>query len=175
MKGDWMQTYTGRRFWPLDPVAGDIEIMDIAHALSNQCRYAGHTRFHYSVAQHSVLVSENVAPEHALWGLLHDASEAYLVDVPRPVKPHLPGYYEAEERVQKAVAERFGLSWPMPAEVKRVDDAILADEWSYLMQTSALEAGISAPPLGVRIYRISPGEARARFLGRFRDLAGYRL
>lgn len=75
MKGDWMQTYTGRRFWPLDPVAGDIEIMDIAHALSNQCRYAGHTRFHYSVAQHSVQVSENVAPEHALWGLLHDAPD----------------------------------------------------------------------------------------------------
>lgn len=78
----WILTSTGRQFWPLQPRADEICIEDIAHHLSMQCRFTGATRFHYSVAQHSVLVSQ-LAPdgENPLWGLLHDAAEAYLVDV----------------------------------------------------------------------------------------------
>ena len=79
--GDWMQTYTGERFWPLDPRIEDIHIRDISMALGKLCRYGGHTIFFYSVAEHSVLVSEYVPEEYALWGLLHDASEAYLSDI----------------------------------------------------------------------------------------------
>ena len=136
---DWIQTYTGRQFWPLDPRAEDIDALDIAHALSNLCRFGGHCTQFYSVAQHSVLVSqvcERMAPEvpgAVLWGLLHDASEAYLADVPRPVKPFLAGYVELEKRVLETVANRFDLPWPIPEVVKRVDNAILVDEMEQLM------------------------------------------
>ena len=85
-KGDWIQTFTGRAFYVLDPRPEDVDIEDIAHALSMQCRFAGHCREFYSVAQHSVTASWLVPPEDALWGLLHDAAEAYVVDLPRPIK-----------------------------------------------------------------------------------------
>lgn len=84
-RGDWMMTYSGRAFWPLDPRADEIDPLDIAHALSMLCRYGGHVRRFYSVAEHCVLMSHAVAPEHALWALLHDATEAYMVDLPRPI------------------------------------------------------------------------------------------
>jgi hypothetical protein len=85
-KGDWMQTYTGRQFWPIDPRADEIDIVDIAHALSQQCRFAGHCKSFYSVATHSWHTSNVCNSENALWGLLHDAAEAYLVDLPTPIK-----------------------------------------------------------------------------------------
>jgi 5'-deoxynucleotidase YfbR-like HD superfamily hydrolase len=124
----WIQTYTGKPFWPLEPELGEIDIVDIAHALSMQCRYSGHTKRFYSVAEHSVHISNSVSPENALWGLLHDASEAYLVDIPRPLKPYLPQYKEAETRCMMAIAKRVGLSWPEPAEVKEMDTRILFNE-----------------------------------------------
>lgn len=87
----WIRTFTGKRFYPLKPTIEDIDILDIAHALSNQCRFSGHSKWHYSVGQHSVYVSQVVrslggSPTDIMWGLLHDASEAYLVDLPTPVK-----------------------------------------------------------------------------------------
>ena len=110
-KGDWMQTYTGRQFWPLDPRPEEVVIEDIARALSMQCRFAGHCAKFYSVADHSVRVSM-LADENstlALAGLLHDAAEAYVVDVPRPLKRFLPGYKEIEREVARAIEKRFGL------------------------------------------------------------------
>jgi hypothetical protein len=97
--GDWIQTYSGRQFWPLDPRVEDVHLEDIAHALSNVCRYTGHVREFYSVAEHSVHVSWSCEPEDALWGLLHDASEAYLADMARPVKQNMPVYVAAERLV----------------------------------------------------------------------------
>ena len=95
-------TFSGLRFWPLDPNPEKILIADIAHALAHQCRFGGHASKFYSVAEHSVHVSKLCLPEHALWGLLHDASEAYLVDLPRPLKllPEFAPYREAERRLQ---------------------------------------------------------------------------
>ena len=77
-RGDWIQTYLGIQFWPLDPRPEEVMLFDIAHSLSNMCRFTGHCREFYSVAQHSVIVSQNVPREDAAWGLLHDASEAYM-------------------------------------------------------------------------------------------------
>jgi uncharacterized protein len=115
-KGDWMTTYTGQQFWPLDPRPEDIDLTDIAHALSLQCRFAGHCRYHYSIAEHSLLVASivsEIAPndETLKAALLHDASEAYLTDIPRPLKrQRVFEEYRAHERImQAAIWERFGI------------------------------------------------------------------
>lgn len=137
-KGDWMQTFTGRQFWPLDPRPEEIDLVDIAHSLAMQVRFTGHAPSPYTIAQHSVLVSRRAEAltipgedprRMGLWGLLHDASEAYLVDVARPVKRFLANYQDIEAGVMRAVCKRFGLlPETMPPEVKRADDELLATE-----------------------------------------------
>lgn len=167
--GDWLQTFTGRPFWPLDPRPDEIDIEDIAQALSLKCRYGGHCLCFYSVAEHSVLVSQHVAPEHALWALLHDAGEAYLADIPRPVKPSLDGWKAIEARVMRAVCDRFGLPHQEPREVKAVDFAITTDEKISLMADGPAWTGLM-PPVGAVIRGLSPVEARAAFMARFAEL-----
>lgn len=171
--GGWIQTYTGRKFWPLDPRPDEIDIQDIAHALSQMCRYAGHCTSFYSVAQHSVLMAESPAvPAPAkLWALLHDASEAYLVDVPRPIKPHLGGYTEIEAKVMLAVCKRFGLPAAMPPSVKSADNRILFDEKKAIMNPGpAWDTIADLEPLGVAIITWPPVVAKRRFLEVFNKL-----
>lgn len=167
--GDWLQTYSGRQFWPMDPRADEVHIEDIAHALSLQCRYAGHCIQFYSVAEHSCHVAlwllRNYGPMTAMYGLLHDASEAYLVDVPRPVKPYLAGYKDAETKVQDAVHVRFGLGVGMPKAVKEADDRIIADE---LVNLRPMEWHARYDdPLGVKIGCWKPDAAEDEFLSMF--------
>lgn len=109
-----MQTASGRMFYPLDPRPDEIHIEDIAAALSRICRFGGHCRAFYSVAQHSVLVSEHSGPGDELWGLLHDASEAYLGDLIRPLKRQecMSSWRKAEAAVMSAVRVRFQLPGP---------------------------------------------------------------
>lgn len=168
--GDFMQTYTGGKFWPLDPRPDEVNIYDVAHSLSLQCRYAGHCERFYSVAEHSVLMARWVSPANRLWALLHDASEAYLVDVPRPLKRHLPSYKEAEAKVMAAICERFGLPHAMPAEVHEADNRIIADELVN-MRPMAWHAKHD-DPLGVRLEFWSPKEARGHFMLEFERLKG---
>jgi len=174
--GDWIQTVTGVRFYPCDPHADEVRIEDIAHALSNLCRFAGHTSHFYSVAQHSVLVSQIVPFEHAFWGLLHDATEAYLVDLPRPVKrsAFLEGYRQLEHRLEEVIAERFGLAQPIPEEVKRADLVLLATERRDLfsMRVGPWKTSECVAPLEAVIYPWSPDIARDRFLRRFDEIVG---
>jgi hypothetical protein len=100
-RGGWMQTFTGRQFFPMDPRPEEVDPTDIAHALSLLCRYNGHVDRFYSVAEHCVHLSYVVPPEHALWALLHDATEAYVGDMISPLKIHMPGYRAAEDRAAK--------------------------------------------------------------------------
>lgn len=175
-KGGWIQTYTGWQFWPLDPRPEDIDIVDIAHALAMKCRYGGHSRRFYSVAEHSVLVSRHLPVELALWGLLHDAGEAYLADVPRPVKPSLEGFEALESTVMAVVVQRFNL-FPLiqPAEVGRVDAALLADERPQVMRTIDRDWDLPEPPLGdVKLEFWNPNQASSRFLAEFARLNGER-
>lgn len=176
--GDWMQVYTGRRFFPLDPRPEEIFIEDVAHSLAMQCRYAGHCIRYYSVAEHSVLMArwllEHYPPERALFGLLHDAAEAYLVDVPRPVKPFLPGYKEAEAKVMAAVCERFNLPPDMPYAVKEADDRILRDEMEQNMDEPPEPWNIPTVALGVTLRFWSPEEAEEEFLEAYWTLVGMR-
>jgi len=168
-KGDWMQTYTGRKFWPLDPRADEICIEDIAHSLSMQCRYGGHCQRFYSVAEHSVIMARFVSPANALWALLHDASEAYLADVPRPLKRHLAGYKDAEAAVMAAVCDRFGLPNEMPAEVHAADNRILADEIRQNMSPMEWH-GKHDNPLRMMLRFWPPEKAEAEFLDWFYHL-----
>lgn len=173
--GDWMQTYSGRQFWPMDPRAEEVEIADIAHSLGMQCRYAGHCINFYSVAEHSVHVARwLLANGHdrvtALQGLLHDAPEAYLVDVPRPVKPFLPGYKEAEARVWTEIAKRFDIPVRLHPAVHEADNRILGDERAQNMARSAAEWADTGPPLDIMIECWRPAEAPGRFIDAFYDL-----
>lgn len=174
-KGDWIRTATGGQFWPLDPRPDEVNIEDIAHALSHQCRFAGHVKEFYSVAQHSVMVSVAAVGgadrvRVAKWGLLHDAAEAYLVDVPTPVKRYLSEYKEAEERLQDAIAEAFGLTGKIPDAVHYADRVVLATEMRDLMPVA--DNTELPPPLVAKVVGMSPIAAKTQFMTRFRQLFG---
>jgi 5'-deoxynucleotidase YfbR-like HD superfamily hydrolase len=167
-------TYSGIRFWPLLPNPADIRIEDIAHALSNQCRFAGHSREFYSVAEHSVRVSQHCRPEDALWGLLHDASETFLTDVPAPLKelPQFEAYRAAERRLQRAISTRFGLAPEQPESVGDADRSILGVEIRDLLTSINASQSKRAPQKDKLAITAPwpPRVAEARFLSRFREL-----
>lgn len=163
-------TYTGRQFELLAPSAENVEIQDIAHALSRVCRFNGHTRTHYSVAQHSVLVSRNVPSHLRLNALLHDAAEAYIGDVTSPLKRALGDTYKViEKRVERAVADRFGVDWEMAPEVKLADLRALATERRDLLTYHPCEwpmlEGIE--PFPETIEPVSCDRAEYEFLREF--------
>lgn len=173
--GSFMQTATGRKYWPCDPKPDEVFIEDIAHSLSLQCRYAGHVLRFYSVAEHSVLIARHLAakhaPEVALAGLLHDAPEAYCVDVPRPLKPYLANYKDIEARNWAAIATRFRLPEALPTEVHEADERIIADELANLVPMDWHER-YAGRRLGVRLRYWTPEEAKVEFLATFDALMG---
>lgn len=171
-KGDWIETFGGHQFWPLDPQPDEIHIEDIAHALSNICRFNGHVQRFYSVAEHSVFVALCTPIEHRMAALLHDATEAYLCDIPRPVKKCIPGYAEAEHRVALAIAQKFGLSEELPAVVKLNDNRILLDERMQFMAESGRDwdGFDEIDPMGVNLRGWLPPDAEAAFLEVFFNL-----
>lgn len=170
-RGDWMQTFTGRQFYPMDPRVEDIDAEDIGHALSLLCRYGGHLSRFYSVAEHCVLMSGFVEPEHALAALLHDATEAYVVDVPRPLKQYLPDYREIEQRVWTVIAMKFGLELEIPKAVKDADTRILLTERNALMPNTRYAWSMdNLLELPVQITGWGPIEAERQYLNRLREL-----
>lgn len=169
-KGNWMQTSRGAMFWPLDPRADEVFIEDIAAGLSKLCRFAGQCQRFYSVAEHSVLVSQIVPPQYALIGLLHDATEAYVVDVPRPIKPFLGGYKDIEIGVWRAISERYGLPLDPPPSIKEADNAMVLAEADQIMLPLPAPWSIPGSPAAVKIECWSPDEAERRFLDRFHEL-----
>jgi hypothetical protein len=173
--GGWMQTLSGLKFWPRAPRVEDIRIEDIAGALSKMCRYGGHCKKFYSVAEHCVLVARHAPDDLKLTALMHDASEAYLVDVPRPIKPFLPGYYDMEAKLMSVISERFGLIDPLPAEVKRLDNAILRDEREQNMASMDVAPefwGDAIDGLGVELRFWQPEDAQTMFLHAFKKFGG---
>jgi hypothetical protein len=173
--GDWAQTYTGGVFWPLDPRPADVRLLDIAHALAQTCRFGGHARFFYSVAQHSVLVSDICDEEDRLWGLLHDAAEAYVGDMIRPLKSLgiMANYRAIEQNVQEAICEKFGLPYGMPPSVQRADNVLLATEARDVMGGESRPWNLYQQPLRcVELASWQPAFAEAQFLTRFAELGG---
>lgn len=183
MSSPFIETFTGLRFAPLLPRHADIRIADIAHALSNQCRFSGHTRHHYSVAEHSVRVAELVAswdyvPGVVLWALLHDATEAFLVDLPTPLKAHPTigkGYRRAEARLMGAVCKRFGLRRREPECVRKADAVLLATEVRDLMPAVPehwANGKLREAPLEARIRPWAPDVAEDEFLRAYELFTG---
>jgi uncharacterized protein len=170
-RGDWIQTAMGRQFWPMDPRPNEVFIDDIAHALSLLCRFGGHCRRFYSVAEHSVLLSRAAPLPYKKWALLHDASEAYVVDVPSPIKPALAGYKAIERQVMRAIEVRFDLHLGAPDIIKQLDRAILMDEQRQNMAPAPVTWSNSVEPLGVVLQFWNPDRARAEFLREFEALS----
>jgi uncharacterized protein len=173
-RNDWFITATGRRLFVFDPDPEQICIEDIAHALSNICRFGGHTREFVSVAQHSVFVSELVPKKHARAGLLHDATEAYLGDVIRPLKLAIGVNYTRLELVWwLAIAKRFEIAPVLPEDVKHADHIALLTERRDLIPSHAYQwaedvAGYR--PAAQDIVPMGPRVARAAFLARFEEV-----
>lgn len=193
--GAWMQTYTGRQYWPLDPRSNEVFIEDIAHALSLSCRFSGHCVRFYSVAEHSVrcvrwlaenmddMIKEYSLDEESMWlsqkwTLMHDAAEAYVSDVPRPIKPYLGGFDEIEEKNLKAIAGRFSLKYPMPESiaeiVKKADNIILMTEKRDNMAKCDYSWGLEGKvwPDRKHIVPYSPEEAKRGFMECYEYLFG---
>lgn len=124
-----IRTFTGHYIDPFNPNPDLICIEDIAHSLSNQCRFAGHLPKFYSIAEHCIYVTSMVSNEKMLEALLHDASEAYLLDMPSPIKKRMPQYIEMENKLMAVIAKKFGFNWPLCDEVKRADKEMCEMEW----------------------------------------------
>lgn len=173
LRGSWMQTFTGRQFYPLAAEVEDVDPLDIAHALSLICRYGGHVTEFYSVAEHCLLMSRAVPPEDALWALLHDATEAYVGDMVRPLKHHMPEYRLVEDRLMTVIARRFSVDDDMPSAVKDADNRILLDERAAVLGTPpAAWQQEHLEPLGVTIACHPPKVVEALYLERLAELTG---
>ena len=157
-----IKTMTGKDFCvnKLDPET--IVTLDIAHALSMNCRWGGHTPQFYSVAEHSVRVMHLVPPEHKLAALFHDSSEAYLADIVKPFKVLMPDYEKIEDRVMQAIAAKYGFQYPFDPIIKEADNFMLMQEWDWFKND------------GERIRRYpdimtwTPDEAKRKFLKAYR-------
>lgn len=175
---DWIQVRSGGKFFPLDPDPDAIDIQDIAHALSNICRYTGHVSEFYSVAEHSCYVSRQLPSEHALAGLLHDAAEAYMNDVASPVKHQdaMQPYRDAEKKLERMILTKYGLAPELPPEVKVVDLKMLSTEAHTLLAplhpewTMTVDGGALPEPYPFQVQALSPHQAKEWFLDRFNML-----
>jgi len=187
-RGSHIQVVSGRLFDPLNPDPDLIDIRDVAHALSNICRFGGHSERYYSVAEHSVHVSYACAPTDALWGLLHDAPEFGLGDMCSPLKYSEFGreFVQAEERLMQVFIDKYGLGPVQPSSVSRADKAMLGREREALLPTEIretldywgewrthLDPDFELPDFCVP-HCWSPELARVIFLDRFQDLQATR-
>lgn len=184
--GRWMPTQSGKKYWPMDPRPNDPDLLDIAHGLACENRFNGHTEAPYSVAQHSVVVAMILMHDKhpvpvCLAGLMHDASEAYIKDIPSPIKEHFPGYSALEDKWDEVIAAKYGFPYPLPEEVKEADMRALALERRDLFSNSPEEwsalVGIE-PPSWFQSGSLVPWQweyAKAQFLGMYTQLtAGWR-
>jgi len=171
-----IRLYSGVMFDYNAPELCLVEIEDIAHALSNVCRFAGHVSHFYSVAQHAVNCSLIVDDEFAYTALLHDTAEAFTNDIPTPLKYAVPMFKDLEVSIETAMAARFGFTYPLPDEVKVADLQMLklekeAMKGSDNTEWSVLDGVVSdhLRPI-VNLSMMSPTIAKQQFLARFEEL-----
>jgi len=171
----WIQTYSGKLIYPLKLTDDQVDIVDIAHALANLCRFNGHCRKFYSVAEHCLRVCALLPDDLQLWGLLHDAAEAYTGDIIDPIKRRLEldklPYFVYEDEIMVVIARRFGLVLPCPLVVNHVDKILLATETRDLMKRPSNPSESLPAPLVDKLCEILSSElAEQAFLKRFEEL-----
>lgn len=172
---DAIQTHTGK-YWSVHQMGvHNYDIRDIAHALSLTCRYNGHCNFFYSVAEHCCKISDYVSKDAKLFGLLHDASEAYLGDIPKPIKKHCEDYLKMEKRLEDFIFSSFlkGVQYTdeIVKKVKAVDKRIVNNEMLVLMPVNSLKsARIQKALNGIEIECWDPRRAELEFLERYKEL-----
>lgn len=170
-RGVAMQLYSGKPFYPEDPRVEDIDIQDIAQALSMTTRYGGHVTDFYSVAEHSVHMSNIVSEENAFIALMHDATEAYIGDLVRPIKYLFPEFQRLEDNIWFIIATKYGLPIELPDEVKNHDVKICFTERSQILNyTGETDWGYEMESHDISIMNWTPEQAKAMFLNRFYDL-----
>src|SRR5574343_1397519 len=169
--GSWISTYTGGRWYPLDPRVEDVNIEDIAHSLSMLCRYNGHSKYFYSVAEHCWLLSYAVPDPFKLEALIHDGSEAYTSDIPRPFKysESMSAFRDVEDANPRAVYEYAGLSYPESPIVKEFDRRIVRNEGEILLPHSDWYNVLERIP-DTDIFCFPPSEIEVLYLNRYYEL-----
>jgi hypothetical protein len=167
----WIQTHTGGKFYFDDPENSDIRIEDIAHALSNLCRFNGHTKVFYSVADHSTYCSHIVEPQYAMEALLHDAHEAYIGDAPSPLKWFLGDTYATlDTRLKYVIADTFGLDIAdAKAAVHEADQKALFAEKEWLLAAD-MDWGWEHRAADVMPTVRTPSAAEYAFIRRYHEL-----
>lgn len=165
-----ISTYDGSFFDFHNPTNFSFDIETIAHALSNICRYGGHSNRFYSVAEHSILVSEVVPAKLALCGLLHDASEAFVGDMPSPLKALCQSYRDIEDKVHEAICAQYNLPFPFPSDIKLADKMVYRAERDQVtcVPDTLWHTEIAKAKVVVMCY--PPEEAKFRFMERYREL-----
>ncbi len=176
-RGFWMQTWSGRKYWPLDPRPEDVVIEDVANMLAGIARYNAATIGPniYTVAEHSYWVSVVVPAEHAFYGLMHDAAEAYCGDMIRPLRKVMPEFNKIIELNEIAVCDRFGMDHEVPEEVVEADCRIVSDERVGLMAHMDVPDelwGNKWKGYGLAFTPWGRERAATMFLGRFYQLLG---
>lgn len=179
---DWLETRSGKKFNFLNPDPATIDIQDIAHGLAKTCRFGGQCRVFYSVAEHSVLLMRHaeqknkrgdltLTPQDLMVALLHDASEAYMGDVVRPLKQHLPDFMAIESKIIEVIYRKYNLPPGMPDWLRDMDTRITLDEKNQIMSRSGNAWSIDElQPLGVVMPLWSPEDAAKRFIQEFERL-----
>lgn len=176
-KSDYIETYTGIAFFPFEPKVEDIHIEDIAHAISQVCRFGGHCKHFYSVGQHSILVAKLLkdwgeSPQVQLYGLLHDTTEGYLVDLPSPIKKHLHTYKKAETYLHEIIWQALDIRKPTEEEwkiVKKADKLIQHHEANQLL-SKASWADPSVFLENIVINKVPMEEVKKQFLNLYETL-----
>ncbi len=174
-RGFNMTTYSGKPFWPFDPRPEDFRIFDIAHSLANICRFNGHTKEFYSVAQHCVHGSYEIERAFAFEFLMHEVEEAYTGDMIRPIKylPTMTGFRNIQNKIDAVSRRKFGLPEKMSPEVKIADNRMCwTEKRDLLLNQQDIDWGTPIEPYERRIKAISPLEAKWAFIDRFKELLG---
>lgn len=163
---------SGSWFDLLDPQNSEFTIFDIAHGLSNICRYSGQCSRFYSVAEHSLYVCE-VSDKFKLEALLHDAAEAFIGDITGPLKQLLPQYKEIEKNIENAIAHKFNLCLAAKTTTKVADLRVLAAEQAQIMPrgTDFWASPSRTAPADITVEFLSPSESKERFLRKFFELS----
>ncbi len=164
----YIRLHSGRKFHFLKPRAQDIHIDDIAHNLSNLCRFTGACNRFYSVASHCVMCAGQAPEELKLQVLLHDSFESLGNDIASPLKVLLPQYKAMELKIEQMIARKYGLQFPFPPLVKEIDLRMLVTEMKQLMAPHKDYKELPFTPYDVELPDWSPEKARREFLKAFR-------